>query len=97
MWWENSIRSSTLKCISKFHNKESPGINSTIYNFTTFDYEEQTIIRQGTIVYNQAERCDGTYECLDLKDEMGCGFNTFDTLFFGNFTFNCLFVTKATL
>ena len=76
-----------MKCISPFHNKESPGINSTIYNFTIDDWEEQTIIRQGTIVYNQAEKCDGTNECLDFKDEIDCGFNTFETLFFGNFNF----------
>ena len=72
---------------------ESPEINSTIFNETYWQetgvhtYEEQTIIRQGTIVYNQAKNCDGTYECLDFKDEMDCGFNTFETLFFGNLIF----------
>ena len=82
---------------------ESPEINSTIFNLTywqetgDYTYDEQTIIRQGTVVYNQAIKCDGAYECLDFKDELYCGFNTFETFFIGNLNLKELDANKIRL
>ena len=92
---KNSIRSSTFKCISPYHNKDSPVINSVVFNFShyelTFDYKASIyhapIISHGTIVYKYAYKCDGNQECYDDSDESRCGINTFETLLIGKLVF----------
>ena len=87
------FRSSTLRCESPFYNKKSPAINSTLFNWTMYaithdivaSYQyDIPVIREGTIVYNQASWCDGTSECLDDLDELNCGFSALQTIFIGN-------------
>ena len=73
-------------------NKNSSAITSTIYNWTDnitnngaqYDF---IIISEGTIVYAPyASWCDGISNCFDNTDEINCGFNTIETLFYGNQT-----------
>ena len=87
-----SYSSTNLKCESPYCNKNSSAITSTIYNWTDditnngaqYDF---IIISEGTIVYAPyASWCDGISNCFDNTDEINCGFNTIETLFYGNQT-----------
>ena len=80
-----------MKCISPFHNQDSPSIKSLTLNLTFWQetgvcclIDVETIVRKGTIVYNQAVRCNGHSECLYDLDELECGFNALASLFYGN-------------
>ena len=78
-------QSATFECPSLDHNKMSPAILSTVYNWITDDYVyDVTVIPDGVIVLIQGTRCDGTIDCWNGEDENMCGFNTFVTFGAGN-------------
>ena len=80
--------SANLECDSPVHNKDSAAILSTVYNFDTWNYEENAIvIEKGTTVQIQAVKCNGISECWKGVDEADCGFSTFETMFYGNLYF----------
>ena len=87
---------SNLECDSPVHNKDSPVINSTVFNWTKYDttkeyfssFEKNVIvIEAGTTVQIQAVKCNGISECWKGVDEADCGFSTFETMFYGNLYF----------
>ena len=92
------LSSISITCKNPFHNSGTPAINAKVFNFTCSEdpyqfeecYQNLTIIPQGTIVTKQAWQytlCDGNIECFDNVDEVYCGFDTFYTLFIGNFKY----------
>ena len=80
--------SATFECPSPDHNKMSPKILSTVYNYScdySCDYYYNvTVIPDGVVVNIQATRCDGNIECWNGEDEEMCGLNTFVTFGAGN-------------
>jgi len=80
--------SANLECDSPVHNKDSAAINSPVFNFDTFENEDNTIvIEEGTTVQIQAVKCSGISDCWKGVDESDCGFSTFETMIFGNTCF----------
>ena len=83
-------KSATFECTSPDHNKMSPAILSTKWNYS-FGFLEYnaTVIPEGIVVIIQATRCDGKIECWNGEDEEMCGFNTFVTFGAGNLPHFC--------
>ena len=78
-------QSAYFECPSPDHNKMSPAILSTVYNWIIYDYVfNVTVIPDGVIVMIEGTRCDGTIDCWNGEDEDMCGFNTFETFGAGN-------------
>ena len=84
------LSSLTMTCESPIQNRESVGINSTVFNITCYEeigspecIQNVPIINPGTIVYNQAWKCDGNVQCFEDLDERHCGFDTFYIIFLG--------------
>ena len=92
--------SAAFECPSPDHNKMSPAILSTVFNFSIGAYENDvTVIPDGVVVMTYGTRCDGKIDCWNGEDEDMCGFNTFVTFgagnvsnsqyFFSNLNYNC--------
>ena len=90
--------SATFPCQSETHNKLSPAILATFYNQTIYEYVyNATVIMEGVIVNILSTRCDGISECLDAKDEYGCGIKRWLTFLAGNsyYSFNFVYCKVA--
>ena len=76
-------KSAKFECLSLEHNKMSPAILSTVYNFSLGDWGDYefnvTVIPEGVVVIIGGTRCDGKIDCWNGEDEEMCGFNTFVT------------------
>ena len=78
-------KSAKFECLSLEHNKMSPAILSTVYNFSLGNWGDSlyeydvTVIPDGVTVLMQGTRCDGILDCWNGEDENLCGFNTFVT------------------
>ena len=82
-------KSAAYECPSLDHNKMSPAILSTVYNFSIGNYGKYeynvTVIPAGLVVNILGTRCDEKIDCWNGEDENMCGFNTFVTFGAGNF------------
>ena len=82
--------SANFDCPSPDHNKMSPAILSTVYNFSLGNWGDSlyeydvTVIPDGVTVLIKGTRCDGIIDCWNGEDEDMCGFNTFVTFGAGN-------------
>ena len=84
-------RSLNIICESPFHNTLSPPVYSTTINWTLFWsgldpnwYQYNTlVINQGTIVFSEAQECNGILECHDNRDEYHCGFHALESIAIG--------------
>ena len=80
--------SAAFECPSPDHNKMSPAILSTVYNWSISDFGDYeynvTVMPDGVVVTIQGTRCDGKIDCWNGEDEYMCGFNTFVTFGAGN-------------
>ena len=78
-------KSADFECPSPDHNKMSPAILSTVYNWIIDETKYNvTVIPDCVIVMIKGTRCDGTIDCCNGEDEDMCGFNTFVTFGAGN-------------
>ena len=85
--------SDNFPCQSKTHNKESPDVWATFFNWTLKNsgssYADSLVpnvlvIMEGVIVKIWSTRCDGISECLGGKDEYGCGLKRWQNILTGN-------------
>jgi hypothetical protein len=82
-------KSANFECPSPDHNKMSPAILSTVFNFSIGAYENDvTVIPDGVVVMTYGTRCDGKIDCWNGEDEYMCGFNT--SLTFGAGNLHCV-------
>ena len=78
-------KSAEFDCPSPDHNKMSPAILSTVYNWDIHFFEFNiTVIPDGVLVNIKGTRCDGIIDCWNGEDEEMCGFSTFVTFGAGN-------------
>ena len=93
--------SATFPCQSETHNKESPAILATFLNWTLRNSGSSwddsyvpnvLVIMEGVIVNILSTRCDGISECLDAKDEYGCGIKRWLTILAGNLYYSIYFM-----
>ena len=82
-------KSAKFECPSLEHNKMSPAILSTVYNFSLGDWGDYvhnvTVIPDGVVVIIGGTRCDGKIDCWNGEDEEMCGLDTLLTFGAGNF------------
>ena len=85
--------SAEFLCQSKTHNKKSPAILATIFDWTLRNSGSSwveshvpnvLVIMEGVIVNILSTRCDGISECLYGKDEYGCGIKRWHNILAGN-------------
>ena len=86
--------SAAFECTSPDHNKMSPAILSTVFDYYCYADDNchevdgwkfnTTIIPEGLEVLIRGTRCDGKIDCWNGEDEDMCGFNTFVTFGAGN-------------
>ena len=77
-------KSANLDCESPVHNNGTAAIHSTVFNWTTYEFQYgKEVIKKGVPVQIQAVKCNGVPECRKRVDEADCGFSTFETMIFG--------------
>ena len=85
--------SDNFPCQSNTHNKESPAVLATFFNWTLYNLDRNfatslvpnvLVIMEGVIVKIWSTRCDGISECLGGKDEYGCGIKRWHNILAGN-------------
>ena len=93
--------SAEFLCQSKTHNKKSPAILATIFDWTLRNSGSSwveshvpnvLVIMEGVIVNIWSTRCHGVSECLDGKDEHDCGMKRWLTILAGNLYYSIHFM-----
>ena len=81
-------RSANYVCQSQDHNINSSAIYGPFWSGTSRSVNNTALLlRSGIIVQTLATRCDGLEECFNGEDEKGCGFDTLQVAWIGEYYF----------